>query len=75
MTTAIITQVAELPTLPTPKLKAMWRELTGTEPPPYNRTFVIPAQRRAHQTRQRAATRSGSGGMAWATAAPSLEPR
>ena len=36
---------------------------------------VIPAQRRAHQTRQRAATRSGSGGMAWATAAPSLEPR
>jgi hypothetical protein len=41
MTTAILTQVAELPTLPTPKLKAMWRELTGTEPPPYNRTFLI----------------------------------
>ncbi len=41
MTTAIITQVAELPTLPTPKLKAMWRELTGTEPPPYNRTFLV----------------------------------
>ena len=41
MTTAILTQVAELPTLPTPKLKAMWRELTGTEPPPYNRTFLV----------------------------------
>ena len=41
MTTAILTQVAALPTLPTPKLKAMWRELTGTEPPPYNRTFLV----------------------------------
>ena len=41
MTTAILTQVAELPTLPTPKLKAMWRELTGTEPPPYTRTFLV----------------------------------
>ena len=41
MTTAPLTQVAELPTLPTLKLKAMWRELTGTEPPPYNRTFLV----------------------------------
>jgi hypothetical protein len=41
MITVILTQVAELPTLPTPKLKAMWRELTGTEPPPYNRTFLV----------------------------------
>ena len=41
MTTAILTQVAALPTMPTPKLKAMWRELTGTEPPPYNRTFLV----------------------------------
>ncbi|MBF0325496.1 MAG: DUF2924 domain-containing protein [Alphaproteobacteria bacterium] len=41
MSTAILTQVAELPTLPTPRLKAMWRELTGTEPPPYNRTFLV----------------------------------
>jgi len=41
MTTAILTQVAELPTLPTPRLKAIWRELTGTEPPPYNRTFLV----------------------------------
>jgi hypothetical protein len=41
MTTAILTQVAALPTFPTPKLKAMWRELTGTEPPPYNRTFLV----------------------------------
>jgi len=41
MTNTILTQVAELPTLPTPRLKAMWRELTGTEPPPYNRTFLV----------------------------------
>ncbi|TAN64035.1 MAG: DUF2924 domain-containing protein [Magnetospirillum sp.] len=41
MSTAILTQVAALPTLPTPRLKAMWRELTGTEPPPYNRTFLV----------------------------------
>lgn len=41
MTTAILTQVAELPTLPTPRLKAMWRDLHGTEPPPYNRTFLV----------------------------------
>ena len=41
MTTAILTQVAALPAMPTDKLKAMWRELTGTEPPPYNRTFLV----------------------------------
>ena len=41
MSNATLSQVAELPTLPTPKLKAMWRELTGTEPPPYNRTFLV----------------------------------
>jgi Protein of unknown function (DUF2924) len=41
MTTAILTQVAALPTMPTPKLKTLWRELTGTEPPPYNRTFLV----------------------------------
>jgi len=41
MTTAILTQVAALPAMPTDKLKALWRELTGTEPPPYNRTFLV----------------------------------
>ena len=41
MTNAIIAQVAELPTLPTPKLKALWRELHGTDAPPYNRTFLV----------------------------------
>ncbi len=41
MTTAILTQVAALPAMHTDKLKAMWRELTGTEPPPYNRTFLV----------------------------------
>ena len=36
---------------------------------------VTPAKRRARQAQHRAATRSESGGMTLATAAPSLEPR
>ena len=41
MTAAVLAQVAALPGMPTDKLKAMWRELNGTEPPPYNRTFLV----------------------------------
>ena len=41
MTNALLTQIAGLPVLPTPRLREMWRELTGTEPPPYNRTFLV----------------------------------
>ena len=41
MTNAVLSQVAELPTLPTPKLKAMWRDLYGADAPPYNRTFLV----------------------------------
>jgi hypothetical protein len=41
MTNAILIQVTELPTMPTPTLKALWRDLNGTEPPPYNRTFLV----------------------------------
>ena len=41
MTNALLTQIAGLPVLPTPRLREMWRDLTGTEPPPYNRTFLV----------------------------------
>lgn len=41
MSNAPLPQIAALPSLPTPRLKAMWRELTGTEPPPFNRPFLI----------------------------------
>lgn len=41
LTTASVTaQLAALTTAPTPVLKAKWRELFGTEPPPYNRRFL-----------------------------------
>ena len=41
MTTAVLAQVAALPALTTDKLKALWRELYDSEPPPYNRTFLV----------------------------------
>ena len=33
-------RLAALKTTPTPKLKEQWRDLFGTEPPPYNRRFL-----------------------------------
>lgn len=41
MNPGVLTQVAALPAMSTDKLKAMWRELNGTEPPPYNRSFLV----------------------------------
>lgn len=41
MTNAVLAQLAALPAMATDKLKAMWRELYGSEPPPYNRTFLV----------------------------------
>jgi hypothetical protein len=35
-----VAQLAALKTAPTPALKARWRELFDTEPPPYNRKFL-----------------------------------
>jgi len=40
MTASVIARVAALKTTPTPALKAMWRDLFETEPPPYNRRFL-----------------------------------
>jgi hypothetical protein len=40
MTTSVLAQLAALKSLPTQDLKRRWRELFGTEPPPYNRRFL-----------------------------------
>jgi len=40
MTDSIPARLAALKATPTPELKAQWRELFGSEPPPYNRRFL-----------------------------------
>ena len=40
MTDTVLARVAALKTTPTPQLKAQWRELFQSEPPPYNRRFL-----------------------------------
>ncbi len=37
---SVVAQLAALKDAPTPALKAKWRELFDTEPPPYNRRFL-----------------------------------
>jgi len=36
----VLAQLAALKMMPTPELKRQWRELFGTEPPPYNWRFL-----------------------------------
>ena len=36
----VLGQIAELKTMPIADLKAKWRELHGSEAPPYNRAFL-----------------------------------
>lgn len=40
MTDSIIARLAAIKTASMPELKTTWRELFGTEPPPYNRRFL-----------------------------------
>ena len=40
MTDTVLARVAALKTAQTTELKQQWRELFGTEPPPYNRRFL-----------------------------------
>jgi Protein of unknown function (DUF2924) len=40
MTASVLAQLAALKSTPTQELKRRWRELFGTEPPPYNRRFL-----------------------------------
>lgn len=40
MTDPVLARVAAIRTAPTPDLKKMWRDLFGTDAPPYNRRFL-----------------------------------
>ena len=40
MTDPVLARVAAIKTMPAPALKTMWRDLHGTEAPPYNRRFL-----------------------------------
>src|ERR1700754_3667459 len=40
MTKSVIARLAALKDTPTPGLKALWRDLFASEPPPYNRRFL-----------------------------------
>jgi hypothetical protein len=40
MTDSVLAQLAALKSSPTAELKARWRQLFETEPPPYNRRFL-----------------------------------
>src|SRR5258708_1855499 len=40
MTNSVLAQIGALKSTPVAGLKARWRELFGTEPPPYNRRFL-----------------------------------
>ena len=40
MTDSVLAQIAALKSSPTTELKARWRQLFETEPPPYNRRFL-----------------------------------
>jgi hypothetical protein len=40
MNDPVLARVAAIKTIPTPALKKMWRDLHGTEAPPYNRRFL-----------------------------------
>ena len=40
MTDTVLARIAALKSLPTAELKARWRQLFDTEPPPYNRRFL-----------------------------------
>jgi hypothetical protein len=41
MTAPILKQIAELPALPQDRLKELWREYFGVEPPAYRKGFLI----------------------------------
>jgi hypothetical protein len=40
LTTTVLARLAALKTLPIPDLKQQWRDLFGTEPPPFNRRHL-----------------------------------
>ena len=40
MTDSVLAQLAQIPTMEIGALKTMWRDLHGSEPPPYNRKYL-----------------------------------
>ncbi|MBI1209259.1 MAG: DUF2924 domain-containing protein [Azospirillum sp.] len=38
---SVLARIAALATTPTPALKAMWRELFQSDPPPFNRQYLV----------------------------------
>ena len=47
MSSTTVKQIAALQDLPMPALQERWRSLLGTEPPRYNRSFLV--RRLAHR--------------------------
>lgn len=41
MTQSVLQQIAELPTLPQARLKELWKEYFGVEPPAYRKGFLV----------------------------------
>lgn len=41
MTQSVLKQIAELPTLPQSRLKELWKEYFGVEPPAYRKGFLV----------------------------------
>ena len=41
MTDTVLARLAALKTIPIPELKQQWRDLFDTEPPPFNRRFLV----------------------------------
>jgi hypothetical protein len=62
MSNATLTQIAELQHLPMPALQERWRSLMGSDPPRYNRSFLI--RRIAYRVQELA-----QGGLSQATRA------
>ncbi len=50
MSRSTLRQIADLHDLPMPALQARWKELIGTDPPRYNREFLI--RRLAHRIQE-----------------------
>ena len=71
MTDSIPARLAALKTMPMPELKAQWRDLFDTEPPPFNRRHLENRHRLPHPGAglRRAEARDASGG--WRSSASS----
>ncbi|HUT75536.1 MAG TPA: DUF2924 domain-containing protein [Armatimonadota bacterium] len=67
MSSSMLKQIAALGGLSAAELKDRWRDLNGTEPPRYNRDFLL--KRLAHRIQELA-----YGGLPWAASASIASP-